>query len=644
MAVQGEKIIGIDLGTTNSVVSVMEGSECKVIANQEGNRLTPSVVAFTDKGEILVGEPAKRQAVTNPRNTVYSIKRFMGRRHNEVETEEKMVPYTIVGGPNDYVKVKVGSKEYTPPEISAFVLRKLKEAAEAYLGHKVNRAVITVPAYFNDAQRQATKDAGQIAGLQVERIINEPTAAALAYGLEKKKEEKICVFDLGGGTFDVSILEVGDEMVEVLSTNGDTHLGGDDFDERLINFIADKFKNENGIDLRKDPMALQRLREASEKAKKELSQQPTTDINLPFITADATGAKHLQMNVTRADFERLIDDLVERCRRPVEQALRDAKLSPKDIDEVVLVGGSTRVPKVVDFVRQQFGGKQPHKGVNPDEVVSVGAAIQGGIIGGEVKEMVLLDVTPLSLGIETEGGIMTVLIERNTTIPVEKKEVFSTAADNQTAVTVSVFQGERKMARDNRLLGQFNLDGIPPAPRGIPQIEVSFDIDVNGILKVSARDIASGKEQSVRIEKSSGLTESDIDRMKKDAEANAEEDLRKRKLAEARNQAARLLYETEKVMKEHADKLDAGSKSAIESSIERVNKATAAEDVAAIESAVKDLEQAAHALSKHMYEAAAKAGGGTAGGGQQPAGNGHTPDATADHGDNVIDAEFEKTE
>jgi molecular chaperone DnaK len=644
MAVQGEKIIGIDLGTTNSVVSVMEGSECKVIANQEGNRLTPSVVAFTDKGEILVGEPAKRQAVTNPKNTVYSIKRFMGRRHNEVETEEKMVPYTIVGGQNDYVKVKVGSKEYTPPEISAFVLRKLKEAAESYLGHKVNRAVITVPAYFNDAQRQATKDAGQIAGLQVERIINEPTAAALAYGLEKKKEEKICVFDLGGGTFDVSILEVGDEIVEVLSTNGDTHLGGDDFDERLINFIADKFKNENGIDLRRDPMALQRLREAAEKAKKELSQQPTTDINLPFITADASGAKHLQMNVTRAEFERLIDDLVERCRRPVEQALRDAKLSPKDIDEVVLVGGSTRVPKVVDFVRQQFNGKEPHKGVNPDEVVSVGAAIQGGIIGGEVKEMVLLDVTPLSFGIETEGGIMTVLIERNTTIPVEKKEIFSTAADNQTAVTVSVFQGERKMARDNRLLGQFNLDGIPPAPRGVPQIEVNFDIDVNGILKVSARDIASGKEQSVRIEKSSGLSESDIDRMKKDADSHAEEDLRKRKLAEARNQAARLVYETEKVMKEHADKLDGASRSAIESSIERVNKATAGEDAGAIESAVKDLEQAAHALSKHMYEAAAKSGGGGAAGGPQQAGNGHSTGTASPQGDNVIDAEFEKTE
>jgi molecular chaperone DnaK len=638
MAVQGEKIIGIDLGTTNSVVSVIEGTEAKVIANQEGNRLTPSVVAFTDKGEILVGEPAKRQAVTNPKNTVYSIKRFMGRRHSEVETEEKMVPYTIVGGPSDYVKVKAGNKEYTPPEISALILRKLKEAAESYLGHKVNRAVITVPAYFNDAQRQATKDAGQIAGLAVERIINEPTAAALAYGLEKKREEKICVFDLGGGTFDVSILEVGDEMVEVLSTNGDTHLGGDDFDETLINFVADRFKNENGIDLRKDPMALQRLREAAEKAKKELSQQPTTDINLPFITADQTGAKHLQMNVTRAEFERLIDPLVERCRRPVEQALRDAKLSPKDIDEVVLVGGSTRVPKVVDFVRTQFGGKEPHKGVNPDEVVSVGAAIQGGIIGGDVKEMVLLDVTPLSLGIETEGGIMTTLIERNTTIPVEKKEVFSTAADSQTAVTVSVFQGERKMARDNRLLGQFNLDGIPPAPRGVPQIEVSFDIDVNGILKVSAKDIATQKVQTVSIEKSSGLSESEIDKMRTDAESHAEEDLRKRKLAEARNHAARLVYETEKLMKEHSDKLDGGSKSAIESSIERVNKAAAGEDAGAIESAVKDLEQATHALSKHMYEAASKA---SASAQSQPAGNGH--EESGHTGDNVIDAEFEKT-
>ncbi|MGE3316181.1 MAG: molecular chaperone DnaK [Planctomycetaceae bacterium] len=635
MAVQGEKVIGIDLGTTNSVVSVMEGGESKVIANLEGNRITPSVVAFTDKGEILVGEPAKRQAVTNPRNTVYSIKRFMGRRHNEVETEEKMVPYAVVGGAADYVKVKAGGKEYTPPEISAMILRKLKEAAESYLGHKVNKAVITVPAYFNDAQRQATKDAGVIAGLEVSRIINEPTAAALAYGLDKKKEEKICVFDLGGGTFDVSILEVGDELLEVLSTNGDTHLGGDDFDEKLINHIADKFKAEQGIDLRKDAMALQRLREAAEKAKKELSSSQTTDINLPFITADASGAKHLQMNVTRAEFERLIDPLVERCRKPVESALRDAKLSPKDIDEVVLVGGSIRVPKVQEFVRQMFG-KEPHKGVNPDEVVSVGAAIQGGIIAGDVKDVVLLDVTPLSLGIETEGGIMTVLIERNTTIPVEKKETFSTAADNQTAVTVRVFQGERKMAGDNRLLGQFNLDGIPPAPRGVPQIEVTFDIDVNGILSVSAKDVGTGKAQSVRIEESSGLSESEIEKMRKDAESHADEDQKKRKLAEAHNNGSRLVYETEKVMKEHADKLDAASKSAIESSISRVNDALKGDDVAAIESATKDLEQATHALSKHMYENAAKSGA-------QPGSDGAAAGASKQD-ENVIDAEFERTE
>ncbi len=461
MAVSGEKVIGIDLGTTNSVVSVMEGGEAKVIANLEGNRITPSVVAFTDKGETLVGEPAKRQAVTNPKNTIYSIKRFMGRRHSEVLSEEKSVSYDIVGGPNDYVKVSVKGKEYTPPEISALILRKLKEAAESYLGHKVNKAVITVPAYFNDAQRQATKDAGQISGLEVSRIINEPTAAALAYGLDKKKDEKIAVFDLGGGTFDVSILEVSDGMVEVLSTNGDTHLGGDDFDEVLIKHIADQFQKEQGIDLRKDAMALQRLREAAEKAKKELSSSQQTDINLPFITQHQGEAKHLQMNITRAEFERLIDHLVDRCKGPVQNALKDAKLSPSQIDEVVLVGGSTRVPKVQELVKKLFQ-KEPHKGVNPDEVVSVGAAIQGGIIAGDVKDVVLLDVTPLSLGIETEGGVMTTLIERNTTIPKEAKQTFSTAADNQSAVTVRVFQGERPMAQDNRLLGEFNLDGIPP--------------------------------------------------------------------------------------------------------------------------------------------------------------------------------------
>src|SRR5579859_1230233 len=600
---RGEKIVGIDLGTTNSVVAVMEGGEVKVIANLEGNRLTPSVVAFTDKGDVLVGDLARRQAVTNPKRTVYSIKRFMGRRHAEVASEEKIVPYEVVGGPNEYVKVKAGDKQHTPPEISAHILRKLKEAAESYLGHKVNKAVITVPAYFNDAQRQATKDAGQIAGLEVERIINEPTAAALAYGLQKKKEEKIVVFDLGGGTFDVSVLEVGDDVVEVLSTNGDTHLGGDDFDEELINFIADRFKKENSIDLRKDAMALQRLREAAEKGKKELSSSQSTDINLPFITADASGAKHLQMTITRAEFERLVDHLIERCREPVSKALVDAKLKASQIDEVVLVGGSTRIPKVQELVRKMFD-KEPHKGVNPDEVVAVGAAIQGAIIGGDVKDVVLLDVTPLSLGIETEGGVMTVLVERNTTIPTEKKETFSTAADNQTAVTVKVFQGERKMANDNRLLGQFNLDGIPPAPRGMPQIQVTFSIDVNGILNVSAKDMGTGKEQTVKIEQSSGLSEVEIEKMRKDAESHAEEDQRKRKLAEARNQAARLVYETEKVMKEHADKLDASSKSAIESSMERVNKAAQGEDIGAIDSAVKDLEQATHALSKHIYEAA----------------------------------------
>ena len=633
MAVESEKIIGIDLGTTNSVVSVMEGGESKVIANLEGNRVTPSVIAFTEKGETLVGEPAKRQAVTNPHNTIYSIKRFMGRRHKEVKSEEKMVPYGIVGGDEDYVKVDVNGKEYTPPEISALVLRKLKEAAESYLGHKVNKAVITVPAYFNDAQRQATKDAGQIAGLEVSRIINEPTAAALAYGLQKKEEEKIAVFDLGGGTFDVSILEVGDEMVEVLSTNGDTHLGGDDFDEVLIDHIAEEFQKEQGIDLRSDAMALQRLREAAEKAKKELSSSASTDINLPFITADASGAKHLQMSISRADFEKLIDPLVERCRGPVENALKDAKLSASDIDEVVLVGGSTRVPKVQELVKKMFE-KEPHRGVNPDEVVSIGAAIQGGIIAGDVKDVVLLDVTPLSLGIETEGGIMTVLIERNTTIPATKKETFSTAADNQTAVTVRVFQGERQMANDNRLLGQFNLEGIPPQRRGEPQIEVAFDLDVNGILNVSAKDVKTGKEQSIKIEESSGLSEDEIEQIRKDAEAHAEEDKKKRELAEAKNMGSTLAHEAEKALKEHEEKIDEGSKSAIESAVKKVHEAVEGDNIDQIKSATEELSTSMQAMAQHMQGAEAAAPEG------EPAG------ATADTGggddDDVIDAEFEK--
>jgi len=633
---EGEKVIGIDLGTTNSVVSVMEGSDPKVIANLEGNRLTPSVVAFTDKGDTLVGEPAKNQAVTNPQNTIYSAKRFMGRRHNEVASEEKIVPYKVTGGPEDYVKIEVNGKEHSPPQISAMVLQKLKESAESYLGHKVNKAVITVPAYFNDAQRQATKDAGQIAGIEVARIINEPTAAALAYGLEKKQDQKIAVFDLGGGTFDVSILEVSDELVEVLSTNGDTHLGGDDFDEELINFIADKFKADNEVDLRDDAMALQRLREAAEKAKKELSTAQSTDINLPFIMADASGAKHLQMSISRAEFERLIDPLVERTRNPVLSAIKDAKLSAADIDEIVMVGGSTRVPKVQEFVKELFGGKEPHKGVNPDEVVSVGAAIQGGIITGEVTDVVLMDVTPLSLGIETEGGVMTVLIERNATIPTTKSETFSTASDNQPAVTVTVFQGERPMAQDNRQLGQFNLDGIPPAPRGVPQIEVSFDIDVNGILKVSAKDKATGKEQSVRIENSSGLSEEDIEKMRQEAEAHASEDKSRRELAEQKNIASTLAYQTKKSISELGDKLDDASKSAIEASITKVKEAAEGDDVEKIKSAVSELEQAAQAFAQLYQQQEAE--GGAAPGSEAP------PEAAASAAgadDDVIDAEFE---
>ena len=637
---QGEKIIGIDLGTTNSVVAVMEGSEVKVIPNAEGNRLTPSVVAFTDRGETLVGEPARRQAVTNPHRTVSSIKRFMGRRHHEVESEEKMVPYKVVGAAGDYVKVEIDGKTHTPQEVSAKTLRKLKEAAESYLGHKVNKAVITVPAYFNDAQRQATKDAGQIAGLEVARIINEPTAAAMAYGLDKKVSEKIVVFDLGGGTFDVSVLKVDEEeghkVFEVVSTSGDTHLGGDDFDQRLINYVADAFKRENGIDLRKDPMSLQRLQEACEKAKKELSSLPQTDVNLPFITADASGPKHLQMTITRSKFEELIDDLIERCRGPVNQAMRDAKFSPRDIDEVVLVGGSTRVPKVQAMVREIFG-KEPHKGVNPDEVVAVGAAIQGSVLAGDRRDVLLLDVTPLTLGIETEGGILTPLVERNTTIPTEKKQTFSTAADNQRAVTVKVFQGERKMAADNRLLGEFNLEGLPPAPRGVPQIEVKFDIDQNGILNVSAKDLGTGKEASVRIEQSSGLSDAEIERMRKSAEEHADEDRRKFELVEARNQADQMCYQLEKLMKDHADKIGESDREPLQKAIEKVRSVAKSDDAAAIKSAVSDLEQASHAFSKMLYEKqtaghAGHAGAGGAAGGEQAAGGGK---------DDAIDAEFE---
>ena len=640
-----DTIIGIDLGTTNSVVAIMEAGQPKVIPNAEGHRTTPSVVAFASDGERLVGHAAKRQAVTNPARTISSIKRFMGRRHEEVAAEEKLVPYKVVGGPQDPVKVQIDGKAYTPQEISAMILQNLKETAEAYLGHKVSRAVITVPAYFNDAQRQATKDAGEIAGLKVERIVNEPTAACLAYGLEKKKEGKIAVFDLGGGTFDISILDIGDGVFEVKATNGDTHLGGDNFDDVLIEYVAEQFRKDNGVDLRKDMMALQRLKEACERAKCDLSGSPQATINLPFITADASGPKHLNLNLTRAKFDELTESLVERCRQPCVAALKDAGLNPSEIDEVILVGGSTRTPSVQALAKEIFK-KEPNRNVNPDEVVALGAAVQGGVLTGSVSDVVLLDVTPLSLGIETLGGVMTTLIPRNTTIPTSKKEIFSTAADNQPGVEIHVLQGEGEMARRNRTLGRFKLEGIPPAPRGIPQIEVTFDIDANGILNVSAKDMGTSKVQKITIEASSGLTDAEIERMTKEAATHAEEDKKEKELVELRNLAEQTVRQTDKALDEHKDKLDEATRKSITDAGETLQTAAKGEDAARIRSALDEYQKASHKLAEILYAQAgrgATAAGPEAGTRGGPSGQPGTggPTAGGEDKSDIIDADFE---